>query len=318
MPKPTTSKTIIINGTLGADALFGDTSGTLSNTGGKQTINGLGGDDALYGDAMIMQKRAHGGDDILNGGDGGDNLYGDAFEMHQNSVGGDDKLDGQSGSGVNLYGDAIYLYDNAHGGDDTLTVTVSSSGSGFDPPSEIFMVGDAGAMLNNAQGGNDTLTVNTASVARQHLYGDAGAMYDNARGGNDTLNGGSGHDQLYGDAQSYVPTSAGSITGGTDRLNGGPGNDQLWGGPNDDVFVFGPGSGGDTINDFNRGNLAVGSTATEHDVIDVQAYGFGDWDTLQGKITEVSGNAVIQLSVDDSITLVGVHAADLHETDFII
>jgi len=70
MPKPISSKTI--NGTLGADTLFGDTSGTLSNTAAKQTINGLGGDDVLYGDALNMQKRVHGGNDILTGGDGND------------------------------------------------------------------------------------------------------------------------------------------------------------------------------------------------------------------------------------------------------
>ena len=114
------------------------------------------------------------------------------------------------------------------------------------------------------------------------------------------------------------PTSPGSITGGTDILNGGAGNDQLWGGPNDDTFVFNVGSGNDTINQFNRGNSAVGSTATEHDIINLQDYHFADWGTLQGKITEVSGNAVIQLSANDSITLVGVDFNDLHQTDFII
>jgi hypothetical protein len=82
--------------------------------------------------------------------------------------------------------------------------------------------------------------------------------------------------------------------------------------------VFNVGSGNDTINDFNRGNSAVGSTATEHDIINLQDYHFADWGTLQGKITEVSGNAVIQLSANDSITLVGVDFNDLHQTDFII
>jgi serralysin len=50
----------------------------------------------------------------------------------------------------------------------------------------------------------------------------------------------------------------------------------------------------------------------------VQAYAFADWNALQAEISDVSGNAVIQLSDTDSITLVGVHAADLHQTDFII
>ena len=85
------------------------------------------------------------------------------------------------------------------------------------------------------------------------------------------------------------------------------------------MFVFDVGSGNDIINDFNRGNLIVGSTATEHDVIDVHAYGFSDWNALQQVISDdVNGNAVIHLSATDSITLVGIHTADLHQTDFII
>jgi hypothetical protein len=58
--------------------------------------------------------------------------------------------------------------------------------------------------------------------------------------------------------------------------------------------------------------------ATEHDVIDVQAYGFSDWTALQGAIRDnASGNAVIQLSATDSIELVGVQTANLLQTDFL-
>ena len=101
-------------------------------------------------------------------------------------------------------------------------------------------------------------------------------------------------------------TSPGSITGGTDTLNGGAGNDQLWGGPNDDTFVFNLGSGNDVINDFNQGNSAVGSTATEHDLIDVQDYHFADWTSLYAAISDdPDGNAVIHLSASDFIAVVG-------------
>ena len=150
------------------------------------------------------------------------------------------------------------------------------------------------------------------------LYGDD-VKNGTFQGAGQTINGLGG--TLYGDAESYFnPSSPGSITGGTDTLNGGAGNDQLWGGPNDDKLVFGVGSGNDSINDFNQGNLAVGSTATEHDLIDVHAYGFADWNALHAAISDdvVSGNAVIHLSATDSITLIGVHTADLVQTDFII
>jgi hypothetical protein len=49
--------------------------------------------------------------------------------------------------------------------------------------------------------------------------------------------------------------------------------------------VFNLGSGNDMINDFNQGNSAVGSTATEHDIINVQDYHFADWAALQAAIS---------------------------------
>ncbi len=140
-----------------------------------------------------------------------------------------------------------------------------------------------------------------------------------AHGGNDILQGSARGDRLYGDAGTYGPSAAGSITGGRDVLNGGGGNDQLWGGPNNDLFVFGAGSGQDLINDFDQGNKAVASTAREHDVIDLHAYGFAGWAALKTLISDDSaGNAVIQLSANDTITLDGIHAADLNARDFIV
>jgi hypothetical protein len=145
-------------------------------------------------------------------------------------------------------------------------------------------------------------------------------MSGNVKGGNDTLDGSSGNSFLFGDAQFYSPSSPGSITGGKDLLIGGP-NDQLWGGPNDDTFKFNLGAGNNVIHDFDQGNLAVGSTAPEHDVIDVKAYGFANWNALHAAISDdSSGNAVIHLTPDNlnTISLDGVHTANLHQTDFII
>ena len=74
-----------------------------------------------------------------------------------------------------------------------------------------------------------------------------------------------------------------------------------------------------TSSRFHQGNLTVGSTAPEHDIIDVHAYGFANWSALQALISDDSaGDAVVQLSPTDSITLTGVHAANLHASDFIV
>jgi trimeric autotransporter adhesin len=70
------------------------------------------------------------------------------------------------------------------------------------------------------------------------LNGDAGNDRLFGEGGNDTLNGGAGNDSLYGGI-------------GNDILTGGTGDDYLEGGAGADTYVFGYGSGNDTINNTN-------------------------------------------------------------------
>jgi serralysin len=311
--------------------LYGDAYTMSGNTRGGNdtltaTLSGRGVRASLYGDAETSDN-ARGGDDILTTGYVHSySLYGDADTMTDNTRGGNDTLTANVsvlvGGGASLYGDAYTMSDNTRGGNDTLTATVGIRIGDPGRFAEASLYGDAETMSNNARGGDDTLTlIASEDYTRLHgaLYGDAGTMSGSAVGGNDILNGSASNDTLYGDAANYNPSSPGSIKGGKDILNGGAGNDQLWGGPNDDAFVFGRGSGNDTINDFNQGNAAVGSPAKEHDVIDVRAYGFADWNALRGLISDnSSGNAVIQLSPTDSITLVGVHSASLKASDFII
>lgn len=64
----------------------------------------------------------------------------------------------------------------------------------------------------------------------------------------------------------------------------------------------------------------VGSTVTEHDLVDVQDYGFADWTALKSLISDdgATGNAVIHLTASNTITLQGVQTVDLRATDFIV
>lgn len=110
------------------------------------------------------------------------------------------------------------------------------------------------------------------------LVGNTGGNLFDGAAGNDTLEGGAGNDTLIG----------------------GTGSDVLMGGAGDDVFRFTPGGGKDTITDFGSG---PGS-----EMIDVSAYlKLG----LTPKVVDMSGGAVISFTNGDSITLTGVHAADL-------
>jgi hypothetical protein len=218
-----------------------------------------------------------------------------------------------------LVGDAESMSDNAEGGNDTLTATISGG------MAAAYMLGDGWIVSGQTHCGNDTLTANTGPSGVPFvfnvtsLFGDGEFIGGNVRCGDDNLRGGSGVEFLYGDAEAYAPSSPGSITGGKDKLDGGGGLDYLWGGPNNDAFKFDLGSGNDTIWDFDQGNLAVGSTAAEHDIINVHDYGFKNWSALRAVIQDDgSGNAVIHLTANDTITLAGVSTAHLHASDFVI
>lgn len=87
-----------------------------------------------------------------------------------------------------------------------------------------------------AEGGNDTISGNEGN---DFLSGGSGddSVYGNA--GFDILRGEEGADRLYGND-------------GDDILDGGSGNDQLSGGNGSDTYLFGIGSGNDTINNYDR------------------------------------------------------------------
>ncbi len=94
----------------------------------------------------------------------------------------------------------------------------------------------------SGRGGDDTL--------------DGGPGADRLEGepGDDILLGGSANDQLYGgDGNDTLKGESGDdyLNGGpgTDLLDGGPGNDSMEGGPGPDIYLFGRGSGQDTIQD---------------------------------------------------------------------
>ena len=87
---------------------------------------------------------------------------------------------------------------------------------------------------------------------------------------------------------------------GADTLVGGAGSDTLIGGDGADVFRFSPGGGKDVISDFGSG-----PGAESLNIYDYLKAG------MTPTVGEVMGNAVISFANGDSITLLGIHAADL-------
>ena len=133
------------------------------------------------------------------------------------------------------------------------------------------------------------------------MYGGAGNDWMVGGWGNDFLDGGDGIDLISG-------------THGTNTIIGGAGNDWLFGGSGNDTFVFGPGSGVDTIWKFN-------DTAGNTDRIDLSGYtditDFSDLDISQYTNWWGRTMTVIKLDEENKIYLYNYQMNDLDATDFI-
>ncbi len=91
------------------------------------------------------------------------------------------------------------------------------------------------------------------------------------------------------------------------ELNGTSGDDNLYGTSGADTFVFRPGFGHDTVEDFN---------ASQSDVIALGSSLFVDYDDVMAHAATVGSDVVITYDAADTITLKNVTLANLHATDF--
>lgn len=123
-------------------------------------------------------------------------------------------------------------------------------------------------------------------------------LSDQPLGPSITIIGGAGNDRLGGGL-------------GDDTIDGGAGDDTLTGASGDDRFIFSDGSGNDTITDF------VAGEGTD-DVLNITAFGFASFADVINAASQVGANTLIQLDVDDSVTLLGVTLSDLDPSDVLI
>jgi Ca2+-binding RTX toxin-like protein len=96
-------------------------------------------------------------------------------------------------------------------------------------------------------------------------------------------------------------------TAGNDAIFATNGSDNLTGNTGHDTFVFNDLAGTDVVTDFHQGDDHIQLCAT--DVADFSAL-------LAMTSDNTNGDAVIAVSAQDSITLLGVHKAALTANDF--
>ncbi|WP_332853587.1 calcium-binding protein [Duganella sp. S19_KUP01_CR8] len=262
---------------------------TIFGLAGNDTIDGKGGNNQLDGGAGDDWLTGGAGTDRLSGGSGNDTLEGYAGDDTLAGGAGDDTLSGNSGNDTFVFGrgdghDVIFdLSGQAAGEIDTIEL-------GFNPGQLRFSHADTAGehekadLLISAIDSDDTLTVNRwfdqqhlgqlklkfadgtiwgeqelydaapslASNGDDYLYGGVGDVTLAGGAGNDVLNDAGGNSRL--DGGDGNDTLLGG--GGDDVLDGGAGNDQLDGGAGQDTYLFGYGSGHDTIAEYDRSDTA--------------------------------------------------------------
>ena len=231
------------------------------------------------------------GNDGLSGNEDSDALYGED---------GDDQLGGGSDFATDiLVGGAgnDVLYANSGLNDYDLL----DGGSGND----LYFVDTGDDLTFEAVGGGtDTVYADVSNVANAGVY-----LYANVENlvllgttafgvGNElanTLTGSASNNWLLGGA-------------GNDLLNGKAGGDVLFGEGGADTFVFERGTGGDVIGDFLHGT----------DKIDISAFGFGNFATLQANFIQNGDVGAINLGNGDLIVLHNVTMSQLTAGDFVL
>ena len=166
----------------------------------------------------------------------------------------------------------------------------------------------SGAGDVNGDGFDDLIV--SAFLADKGSIGNAGESYvifgNNATGAVDFV-GTANADILVGTANADIIVAA----QGDDTITGDAGDDRMTGAVGDDLFIFADGSGNDTVVDFQAG-------AGSDDVLDIAAFGFADTAAVLTAASQVGDDVVIALDADDSVTLLGVDLAELHDDDFLL
>ena len=270
-----TSSAPFIAGTRANETLVGSSvSQNIYGEAGNDRIDGLGGNDLLYGgqgdDTLLISVNAPGDFVTADGSLGTDTLdlsgFGAAAWVDLVTNGAEVKTRDQADLTAGTWRDVadVARVENVTG-------TAYSDQISGDAGNNI-LIGGVGADVLDGRSGNDSILGGT---------------------GNDSLTGGMGADLLDGGDGSDV--LSGGL--GTDTLIGGAGDDVLTGGTEADLFVFGAGSGSDTITDFVTGSGA------DHDVIKFDRAVFADYAAVLTNASQIGSDVVISLGNGFNLTL---------------
>jgi Ca2+-binding RTX toxin-like protein len=205
---------------------------------------------------------------------------------------GNTSIDGGTGNDTVAYNGNVADFSIVVNSDLSFTVTDNYLGDALDSGTD---------HLYNVE----NIQFNDQTYVFSPITGTAGNDSLNGTTGDDVLLGLAGDDELFGDT-------------GNDLLIPGAGNDILSGGPDNDVFAFAPNAVNfdtNSIDDFNAYN-----PGTEHDLIDLSAFGFTDFNTEVAPRIIDNGGGDFQVDLSDFNTEILIHSGTgtLDANDFIL
>ena len=283
---------------------------------GNDTVIGNGGADTLHGGTGADYLDGSGGNDIYLVDDAGDVVF-EAFNAGTDEVQATiaaytltDNVENLRFTGLGSFsgtGNGLNNRLTSGSGDDTLDggagVDTMLGGTGNDT----YHVDNTSDFINEALlGGVDTVFTTTSYSLGRNVENlvSTNATGATLRGNalSNQITGGSGADNIFG-------------ANGNDTIEGGAGNDTMAGGGNSDVFVFNAGFGADTINGFDS-NPLDGQDLLDISGLGISAATFGTEVSITGVVG--TGTVVSFTGSADSITLIGVNAANVTAQDFVL
>lgn len=310
---------------------------------GFDIMNAGIGNDTLFGGADNDKIFAGAGDDQLSGDGGADYIEGqsgdDTFHL-SNSFGNDTLVGGET---AEVLGDRLDLSDLTGGvtvtftGEEAGTVASGADTAGFTEIENVTFT-DNGDVIDlkarmddnsyvTAGAGDDTIS---GGSGQDSLRGGDGNDYIDGGSGGGNLEGGAGDDTVIGGADAediYGNAGDDSLVGGggddrffvgtgVDTIIGGSGNDYIdvQNDTDRDTIVLADGAGADTIHGFDLTDIGDGTTSDQIDVSKLTSDGGATPVNTSDVVVSDSngdgtGNAILTFPGGESITLVGVVAA---------
>ncbi len=306
-----------IDGGMGNDVIVG--------YAGNDELYGGAGNDTIYGDSGNDYIEGGTGDDYIQAGSGDNTIYGDDGNDQIQAGAGDDYIDGGAGADIIVAGDGantIYGGDgndqiSGGSGNDYIEAGVGNDtvygGGGND---EVF--GKSGIDTIYADAGDDFID---GGVDADYMYGGIGNdtyVVDNpsdwvveyANQGIDTVLSSITH-TLSGHVENLILTGSADINGSGNSMDniliGNSGNNTLSGEEGNDIYIFGRGSGVDTVNNFSSDFFVVTTDAIH--------FGEGIADTDLELIRENYNLRITINGTADSLVIKDYYCGERHIVD---